>query len=125
MCASMSLSSDLHVCCEYSYIWPYLGWRERLKHWACMWTLVALPYYIVLQWALAKLNSLVPMQRSKLCAVTAVSCSDFTGFSSDYFQREVGSFQAKLSVAVNAMTQKLEINFCHNHVVDFCECTSG
>ena len=24
---------------------------------------------------------------------TAVSCSDFTGFSSDHFQREVGSFQ--------------------------------
>ena len=42
---------------------------------------------------------------------TIVSCSDFTGFSSDYFQCKVGSFQTKLSVAVNGShDSKSEIN---------------
>ena len=57
---------------------------------------------------------------------SSVSCSDFTGFSSDYFQCEVGSFQTKLSVAINkSHDSKSEINFCHNHVVDFNTCVSG
>ena len=30
---------------------------------------------------------------------TIMACSDFTAFSSDYFQRKVGSFQTKLIVA--------------------------
>ena len=54
-----------------------------------------------------------------------------TGFSSDYFQHKVGSFQTKLSgsfqtklsVAIDwSHDSKSEINFCRNHVVDFCTC---
>ena len=64
-----------------------------------------------------------------------VSCSDFTGFSSDYFQRKVGLFSTKLSVTVNGSlsrfyilnqpNSKSEINFCGNHVVDFSACALG
>ena len=57
---------------------------------------------------------------------TVVSRSDFAAFSSHYFQREVGSFQTKLSVVINgSCDSKLEINFCRNHMVDLHACTQA
>ena len=71
---------------------------------------------------------------------TIVSCSDFTGFSSDYFQHKIGSFQTKLSVAVNeSHDSKSEIKvtmwlisaharwangdiYCHYCVSEYTEC---
>ena len=38
-----------------------------------------------------------------------VSCSDFTGFSSDYFQRKVGLLSTKLSVTVNGSLSRFYI----------------
>ena len=61
---------------------------------------------------------------------TVVSCSDFAGFSSDYFQRKVGSFFNQVTIngkftrfyILNQHHSKSEINFCRNHVVDFRTC---
>ena len=50
---------------------------------------------------------------------TVVSCSDFTGFFSDYFQRKVGSFQTK------AIMSHTTPNNQRNHVVDFLHMRVG
>ena len=38
-----------------------------------------------------------------------VSCSDFTGFSSDYFQCKVGLFSTKLSITINGSLSRFYI----------------